>query len=969
MITIRKFRLPLMTKRKLLLLLLTLFIAAPLLAQHATFSIRGMVSDVGGRPIELATVSLNQSLVTGSGSGGRFELKNVPAGTYQYRVSFVGYETAMGTLTVKSGREVLNVTLRELGLQLQNVTVTAKQVQMGSKSVIDQDAIRHIQPKSIGDLLQLVPGNLIENPNLNNLAQAHIREIEDMQSGGKIAYDAANASGTAVVVDGAPLSNDANLQVFNATRFGSLADGNNGLTLGEHATGGRGVDLRTVSAGNVESMEVIRGIPSVEYGNLTSGVVIVNTKSGYTPWEAKVQVDPNSKLAFVGKGFNLGRGGAVNFSVDWSQSWADTRLHYKGYDRVTANVGYSNQWGGLSLNVRGAFYTNINNTKRDAQMNEAEQEWKNTNTGGRLAINGRYNNRHSFVTSVDYKLSASYSRQHDWKGEQVQTPDGVITSTRREGLQEAMMKRFSYYSEYTIDSRPLNLYGQLTANKYIQIGEQDHTSLKLGAEYTYDGNVGDGLSYDVANPPQAHATHTLRPRAYSDIPARQTLTAFLNDRTSLTLGTIGAQVEAGVRLTHLFLNKEKSGGNSGYTVVEPRVNASVSLLSRKNNRVVDDLSLTGGFGLSNKMPSLVYLYPDAAYYDHIALSRWTDNAADRLALAQTTIVSNTQNPDLKVANSRKWELGLQVRKGQMQASLTYFNERHDNEYGFTSQLLWIDYPYFTLPGTATAVQFDAQNGTVSYTAADGQRATATKTTYTERTTWGMAQNARTTEKHGLEYTLSLGELKALRTSLNITGAWFWIKRKSKVVDYDNTGYDTRLANANQYCIVSPAGYGSITDRLNTNFALITHIPAVKMVVTTNVQVVWRQGSKGIYENDNGNSRYYQKSYADRDYQVVTPLGYYDMQKNFHAWTDADSENPMLYSYMNRAQMYDLETQVQKPWVMLSMRLTKEIGKTAELSFIANNLTNTRKYFRYDNDNTQYAPYPAMYFGGEVKLKF
>lgn len=102
MITIRKFRLPLMTKRKLLLLLLTLFIAAPLLAQHATFSIRGMVSDVGGRPIELATVSLNQSLVTGSGSGGRFELKNVPAGTYQYRVSFVGYETATGTLTAKT---------------------------------------------------------------------------------------------------------------------------------------------------------------------------------------------------------------------------------------------------------------------------------------------------------------------------------------------------------------------------------------------------------------------------------------------------------------------------------------------------------------------------------------------------------------------------------------------------------------------------------------------------------------------------------------------------------------------------------------------------------------------------------------------------------------------------------------------------------------------------------------------------
>ena len=75
--------------------------------------------------------------------------------------------------------------------------------------------------------------------------------------------------------------------------------------MSEQTTAGRGVDLRTVSAGNIESMEVIRGIPSVEYGNLTSGVVVVKTKAGHTPWEAKFQTDPNSKQVFAGKGFNL----------------------------------------------------------------------------------------------------------------------------------------------------------------------------------------------------------------------------------------------------------------------------------------------------------------------------------------------------------------------------------------------------------------------------------------------------------------------------------------------------------------------------------------------------------------------------------------------------------------------------------------------------------------------------------------
>ncbi|MBQ8711641.1 MAG: TonB-dependent receptor [Prevotella sp.] len=961
-----------MTQFRSFLLILALWVAETVLGQQITFTIRGTISDDKGRGIELATVSLNQSLVTGSGRGGKFELKNVPAGTYSYRVSFVGYETATGTLTVKTGRETLNVKLQELGLELKNVVVTAKQVQMGSKSIIDQDAIRHIQPKSIGDMLQLVPGNLIENPNLNNLSQAHIREIEDVQSGNKIVYNAANARGTAVIVDGTPLSNDGNLQVFNANRYGSSADSNRS-TLGENATGGQGTDLRTVSAGNVESMEVIRGIPSVEYGNLTSGVIIVNTKSGHTPWEVKASADPNSKLAFLGKGFNLTAGGAVNFSVDWAQSWGDTRQHYKGYDRLTATVGYSNQFGAVSFNARGAFFTSINNTKRDPQMTEAYSEWKNNNTGGRLAINGRYQSDRTFITSVDYKLSGQLSHQHDWKSSWIYNPDGVITNTREEGLQPARFKRYGYNCEYEIESIPVNVYAQLVANKYISLNDRDYTNLKLGAEYVYDGNVGDGLTYDTENPPQAGGSHTLRPRAYKDIPGQSTLTAFLSDRTLLTLGTMSAQIEAGVRLSNLFLNKEKSGGNSGYFVVEPRLNASVNLLNRRNNSLVDDLSLTGGFGLSNKLPPLIYLYPDVAYFDNHALARWSDDEADRLALVQTTIVRNTQNPDLKPTRSRKWEVGLQFRKGQVSGTLTYFNEHHQDEFGFATQPLWIDYPYFTLPDGAKTPTFDAATGNVNYTL-NGQQGTATKTIYTERLSWSLPSNTMQSDKHGIEYTLDLGELKALRTSLNITGAWFWIKRKSLTEKYDNIQVDTRRSTPFEYMVVLPAGggtsdRGSINDRINTNFAFITHIPQLKMIFTTTLQVVWRQSSQVIYEDEQGNSRFYLKHYDDADYWVADPLGYYDMQKNWHEWTPADAEDKTLNTYMARQMSYGLEKEVINPWAMLSMRFTKELGKTAEVSFIANNLTNANKYRRYKHSNEQYQVYPPMYFGAEVKLKF
>lgn len=260
-------------------------------AQTQTFKVSGMVMNSNGKAVELATVILNNDLVTSTVAGGRFVLRNVPKGKYTYKVTFVGYQTVTDTITVDADRTI-NVTLNELGLQLHNVVVTARQVQMGSKSLVGEDAIRHIQPKSVSDILQLVPGNLTENPNLNKLSQAHIREIDN--------DDKNNALGTEVVVDGTPLSNNANLQALAPTRYGSNS-GASSDGMSNQTTAGQGVDLRTVSAGNIESVEVVRGIPGVEYGNLTSGLVIVKTKSGRTPWEIKAQTDPYSKLLLSAK--------------------------------------------------------------------------------------------------------------------------------------------------------------------------------------------------------------------------------------------------------------------------------------------------------------------------------------------------------------------------------------------------------------------------------------------------------------------------------------------------------------------------------------------------------------------------------------------------------------------------------------------------------------------------------------------
>ena len=299
--------------KKFLLLLIIMFpVWGTAWAQN--YSLSGRVTDTEGQAVELAVVSLNKSIWVTTDKDGNYEFTNLKKGNYEYQVSFVGYKDLVGTVVI-AGPTTLNMKLQVLSLELNSVTVTAERDDMGSKSVINEEAIRHLQPKSVSDLLQLVPGNLAKNPNLNELSQATVREINPTSG---------SSLGTSVIVDGTPLSNDANLQAIASTRYGSASsiqtDG-----MSDQTTAGGGIDLRTVSAGVVESMEVISGIPSAEYGNLTSGVVIVKTKAGRTPWEFKAQTDPNSKLAYIGKGFALKSGGSINIGADWSQSFSDPR--------------------------------------------------------------------------------------------------------------------------------------------------------------------------------------------------------------------------------------------------------------------------------------------------------------------------------------------------------------------------------------------------------------------------------------------------------------------------------------------------------------------------------------------------------------------------------------------------------------------------------------------------------------------
>ena len=931
-----------------------------------------VISAETGEPLDMALIKLNTMDWASTDADGKFHFPKLVSGKYQYEISYLGFETVKGEFTVKKS-DIKDFTVKMVpsSLALKEVVVTAEEGKMGASSRIGQSAIQHLQAKSVEDMLQLLPGAVTKNPDLTNAGQASIREID--------AGDNSNNSlGTAVVVDGSPLSNDANMQVFSTARSGNNSSVQQN-TMNNQTTSGRGVDLRQISPDNIESIEVIRGIPSVEYGNLTSGAVIINTKAGPTPWEASVKVDPNSKLISLGKGLRLGGNrGSLNFALDYTKSNADRRKTYLGYDRLTANVSYSKMFFQtsypLSFNFRGTYYRNISDTKSDEAMLKGEY-FKNEDQGVRLAVNGMWRLNRGAISNLNYSVSFQYAHQQDIYNKIVGS--GVVPNSHSyfPGEMEVAFLPASYMCHYVLDGKPINLFAQLKANKNI-IFDKGASNFKVGVDYTLNANKGGGMMYDENLPPIQGDGQSVRPRSYKSIPSMSTLSAFVENHTEYALGTTVLTVQPGVRLSRLFIDRSQAL-RGDMNAVDPRVNMTYKFLTKDNNNVFDNLSLTGGFGLATKMPTMSYLYPTPAYFDFVSFNSYSGvGKPNNIAVMTTAVVGNTANANLKPSRSRKFEIGLNGRAGRVMGSITFFNEHITNEFGFQSVPVGVGYNRYVIPqDVAAIVKPSYSDGALHYTMPDGTVHNAKAYYQRDIRSYSTPSNMYVTDKHGIEYTFNFGKIKPLSTELIVDGAWFWIKRKSSGNGFNSSrvvsGIDPEsgITNFNSYLAVLPEGSGTIRSRVNTNFRFVTHIPVVKLVLSTTFQVIWHESLKNIYEDSKGNPLYRETvSSAGKPALEVLPIGYYDKEVVFHEWNPAAVERPeeLVLRYSNP----DYFTRQDYPVTcMLNFKLTKEIKKYIQISMLANNFLKFSKVYRQNKIGGYKELYSPMYFGAEIKAKF
>ena len=914
--------------------------------------VRGVVYeyDLGGKrvPLGFATVSFpDYATGTTTDDDGRYTLKGVPTGRARMLVQFLGKLSVDTVLNLTHDAE-LSFTLQNEDFRLKEVTVTATNSRAGKSTAsnISRQAMDHMQATSLYDIMALMPGGLSTEPSLNSSQQISIRQL----AGSNTTEEDLNALGTAIIRDGAPISNNSNLSALNPT----VSAGGGAIAGGASPTGG--VDVRSISTENIESVEVIRGIPSVEYGDLTSGAVIIHSKAGREPLRVKAKANPNVYQVSMGTGYELGgRKGALNISADYAYNRNQPTASYVHYERATAKLLYSNVFLNNKLRSNTSLDFLYGKDQRDPNPDDLSTQTtsRGRDVGVTLNTNGTWSLNKGWLKTLRYVVSGTYTAKDSYRqtlyatttapysmsttdgttlsnlaGQHIYDADGneITHFTDAESAYYAQRLASSYVGRYDIDSREVNAFAKVTANLFKQSGQVNNRIL-LGVDFKTDGNLGEGKSYSAAAPPKViTGDASCRPRRYKDIPFVNQLGAFVEENFTWNIGERELNLQAGLRYDHVSV----VGGT-----LSPRVNASIDILP-------EALSLRGGYGITAKMPTLLYLHPEAAYFEYINYDELMNESipeGERLYIT-TTKVHDTQNRDLKVAKNYKAEVGVDVKAGKAKLSVTAFKESLKNGYALAE----------------TQTSFSAYGVSEYARNADGQLTLTGVSPVLS--SWNTPTNNLRAESKGVEVDLNLGRIDAIRTAFQLSGSWLRSESWSNGYDFYNKTPSTRpYANRVDVAIYEPGSVRSYRERMVTTLRATHNLPKIGFVVTLTAQAVWRDANWKCYGNDS------------------IPVGYIALQDGSAHWfkegqfgsvqqvKDAGYEHLLQYPSHSAAikESYD-------PYFCFNLNVTKEISDMMRVSFFANNMF--RSYPLMDSKRNP-GSYTAMnnrfFFGLELSL--
>lgn len=883
--------------------------------------IRGKVTArADGKPIAFASVYVKEAAKGAvSDMDGNFNLVVPQLREPHLRVSCMGYHTV--ELQVKPGGEILDIKLDEQSFGLKDVTVTARyHDKTGSDATIEQEALEYIQPTSLKDIFVLLPGGKMGSNNMQDGALISSRQV---------GTDMSTSFGMGLTVNGVPVQNDGmRIQMAGVTGQ-SAADGEGNVTVNT------GVDLRTISTDHIENVTLTRGISSAKEGNLSSGIIRVNAKQGASPLQARVKFDPLNKLAYVGRGFHLSeRLGTLYAGADIVRSQARMEDARGAYNRVSAQLNWNNQrrwWGKtVDMNLLGSYVTSFSNNKTDELIKTYHEKYNSryerATLSGKLnvALNTPWLDNLELIGSADYTRNVLNHHKHV-----INRTVMPLQQSLQEGESEGVYLPSTYDTYYKIDNRPLNVFVQLNARKSGNLGKELSYNLLLGTSLTTTKNLGDGAVVDPMRPPFPSADF-IRPRKNSDIPSLVNHAGYLESKLRYRHGRHELNGSLGARSTTMF-NLPSNYKLNGRMLLEPRLQAAYTFYHKTGG---DEMShtLRAGYGVENKLPSADYLYPDKVYHDFIALNAYFTDASKRLLITNTKI-QNPVNERLSANKNSKLEVGYDLRWRGFELNLTGFRELMKGGVAYFTTYVPAHYTYYyelLHPVEAKPTKADFKSREMR--------------TFMEMQ---VPTNSARTVKQGLEYRLHIPTMAAVRSEVEINGAYYRTEYASGVpVMYrPSVMVDEQMY---PYVGIFDGSEKQIGSNFNTNAWVNTHLPKWKLIFTNFIQVVWFEKYRLVTDVNA-----YPERYMDTDGEVRT-------------FRLADDE---LLKSLRRTYLASRYKENKQPVSLLwSIKATKEFNRHVKLAFFANNIVQVNPKYR-DGYAQSRRNWQKPFFGAELTMSF
>lgn len=965
------------------------------IAIDGRFKVSGRVIDESTlQPLPYAIVKVsNLDLWATTDVNGTFAIENIPQGPTSIEVRTLGYVTRTVQFNINHNTDLKNIRLKEENLSIPGVEVTArKKSTIGTTTYsIDRNTLDHSQALSLNDIMALLPGGQTVNSTLTDDSRMALRSASGER--GNAAF------GTAIEVDGMRLNNNASMSETQSA------------------------STRNISTSNIESIEVIAGIPGVEYGDISNGVVKVNTRRGHTPWIIEASMNPYTRQVALSKGMALAHNaGTLNFSLEHARSFTDFASPHTAYSRNIMSATYNKVFRlkGSSLNLTTSLTGNIGGYNSEADpdaFRDTYQRQRDNQLRANLQIDWLCNSKRSGVFNV--ALQAAFSTA-DRRSESYTNTSSSSTQAYPHTMTNgyAIAKDYAdgmgtgdiilgptgyWYVRSFNDQKPLamqlKLKGEWTRRILGAVNK-----LTVGTELNSTRNNGQGTYYD-----DMRLAPTWRPYDYSLLPTMHSLAMFIEER--LTIGRL--MLVGGLRDDITMI----SGSDYGTAAsLSPRLNARYNIIKGKNA----SLTLHAGYGKSVKLPSFQVLYPADTYTDRLVFTPGSTADGKAYYAYYTDVKRALYNRKLKWQHANQVEAGLDATVGKARLSVSAFWSRTYNPY----QTLNVYTPFAYNQTSQSALEgcgiaaadriydVNPNTGVVSVTSAtDGHTVTlpySTRRTYTANRQY---VNGSPVTRYGLEWVAEMPIISNRHTlglSLRIDGKYYHYR------GIDNTliaGSPNGIGDQAESSDVQPLiGYyvgsnvtsasttstptvsnGMLDKGCSLNTTLTARIPRLRLIMTMRLEATLLNYRRNLSDNrttimlNEAGDVTGTKYTGQTDHYVAVYPEYYSTWDNpseripfAEALLAAKDNNPTLYRQLSNLIVrsntaYYFNPQDVSAYCSANFSVTKEIGKWVSLSFYANNFFNNLASVRNAQTGLKTSLFdsgyvPKFYYGASVRVK-